>query len=115
MASNAPEPRPAVEDVWDRFHEVVNMTSRELASWLGVTEDLKAEPGGAQPPPLGVAVLEILRKRKTDLTDADIDAMTKVIEVVEDETEGLTTAEISNDERRRTRLLNVGHDALRAG
>jgi hypothetical protein len=109
------EPTPPVEDVWDRFHEVVNMTSQELVSWLGVTEDLKAAPGPAQPPPLGVAVVEILRKRKTDLTDADVETMTKVVEVVEDETEGLSSAEIGNDERRRRRLLNVGHDPLRAG
>jgi hypothetical protein len=109
------EPTPPVEEVWDRFHEVVNMTSQELASWLGVAEDLKTDPGPAQPPPLGVAVVTILRKRKTDLTDADVETMTQVVEVVEDETDGLTSAEIGNDERRRTRLLSVGHDPLRAG
>lgn len=108
------EPNPPVDELWQRFHEVVNMTSRELVEWLGVSEDLAPSPVRAAAP-LGVAVLEILRKRRTDLTDADLDAMWRVVTLVEDETEGRTTADLAADERARYRLCNVGHDPLRAG
>lgn len=102
-----------VDELWRRFHEVVNMTSRELVDWLGTSEDLAPDPNQAAPP-LGVAVLNILRKRRTDLTNADLDVMSQVISIVEEETEGLTTQQVASDERRRYRLCNVGHDPLRA-
>lgn len=108
------QPDVPVEELWQRFHEVVNMTSPELVDWLGVSEELAPDPG-QQAPPLGVAVLDILRKRRTDLTKADLDAMWQVIGIVEEETEGRSTHELANDERARYRLCNVGHDPLRAG
>jgi hypothetical protein len=48
-----------------------------------------------------------------DLTDEDLAVMRKVIDVVDDETAGVTAEEVVADDRRRHRLLNVGHDALR--
>jgi hypothetical protein len=36
-----------------------------------------------------------------------------VIDVVDDETAGVSAEEVVADERRRHRLLNVGHDSLR--
>lgn len=104
-------PLPA-EELWDRFHQAVNMTSRELVEWLGVTEDISPTPGANDPPPLGVAVLGILRKRRTDLTDDDVDVMRRVVELVEEEADA-SLRELANNERRRHRLLNVGHDPLR--
>lgn len=108
------EPTPSADELWQRFHEVVNMTSPELTDWLGVTEDLAPDPG-QQAPPLGVGVLAVLRKRRTDLTAEDLNVMARAIGVVEDETAGRTRQEIVSDERRRFRLCNVGHDPLRAG
>src|SRR5690606_16457050 len=75
-----------VDELWRRFHEVVNMTSRELIDWLWMEPDLVPQPGPPQPPPLGVAVLKLLGKRRVDLTEDDLETMRKVIEVVEDET-----------------------------
>lgn len=103
---------PELEQIWNRFHEVVNLTSRELTDWLGTQPDLDTRPGSDHPPPLGVAVLSILRKRRVDLTDDDVVTMQKVIDVVEEETEGVPEEQLT-DERRRHRLLNVGHDPLR--
>lgn len=103
------------EDLWERFHDVVNMTSRELIDWVGVQADLDApQPGPAEPASLGRAVIEILGKRRTDLTEDDLTAMHKVIEVVETETEGAAKDEILADERKRHRLMTVGHDPFRA-
>ena len=99
------------EELWQRFHDAVNMTSRELVDWLGVQLELdQARPGPSEPAPLGLAVVEILGKRKTDLTDDDMAAMHHVVEIVESETSGLSKDEIVADDRRRHRLMTVGHD-----
>jgi hypothetical protein len=100
------------EEIWERFHGVVNMTSRELLEWLGTQPDLAPHPG-ERPAELGLAVVQVLAKRRTDLTDADLAVMRKVVDVVEEETSGVSEEEIAGDERRRYRLLNVGHDPLR--
>ena len=105
---------PAEEDdLWQRFHRAVNMSSRELVDWLGQEPDLRPKPGPSGPPPLGQAVVGILGKRRTDLTDEDLAVMRKVVDVVDDETTGLSAEDVVADERRRHRLLNVGHDPLR--
>ncbi|HKS47916.1 MAG TPA: DUF3140 domain-containing protein [Amycolatopsis sp.] len=54
-------------DLWDEFHRVVNLNSRELSEWLRTraadenTEELPDQAG----PPTGRHVLEILRKRRS--------------------------------------------------
>lgn len=101
------------DDLWQRFHRAVNMSSRELVDWLGQEPDLGPRPGPSRPSPLGQAVVGILGKRRTDLTDEDLAVMRKVIDVVDDETAGVSAEEVVADDRRRHRLLNVGHDALR--
>lgn len=60
-----------------------------------------------------MAVVRILAKRRTDLTDDDLDVMAKVIDIVEAETAEVSHADLMADKRRRHRLLNVGHDLLR--
>lgn len=102
------------EEIWERFHAAVNMTSRELLDWLGTQPDLAPHPGENQPAKLGLAVVDVLGKRRTDLTEADVEVMRKVVDVVEEETEGASEEDFANDERKRYRLLNVGHDPLRA-
>lgn len=102
------------DELWQRFHDAVNMTSRELIDWLGVKVELDAgQPGPDEPAPLGQAVVQILGKRKTDLTGDDIAAMNEVLEIVEAETGGMSKDEIMADERRRHRLMTVGHDPAR--
>lgn len=104
---------PEIDELWDRFHSVVNMTSRELGEWLGVEPDVS--PGPSEPAPLGTAVVNILSKRRTDLTANDVEVMRKVIDVVDEETTGVPADRLANDERRRHRLRNVGHDVFREG
>lgn len=102
---------PEIDQLWERFHSVVNMTSRELAEWIGVEPDIS--PGPQEPPPLGMAVVNILGKRRMDLTPDDVEVMRKVIDIVEEETAGVPHDELANNERRRNRLRNIGHDVLR--
>ena len=103
-----------VQEIWQRFHELVNMTSQELTAWIGTEPDLDApQPGAPGPPPLGSAVVGILGKRRTDITNDDLTTMEEVIDIVETETTGLDKEALLQDERRRHRLMSVGHDPFR--
>lgn len=104
-----------VEVAWDSFHQVVNMTSEELRAWL-VTEapgeDVLPEQPDLRLPELGRQVVELLRKRKVDLTEQDADVMGQVVDfVLTQQADG--PAEKESDERWRRSLMTVGHDPLR--
>ncbi len=65
------------DELWDEFHRVVNMTSRELSEWLmtrSAGEDAEVEPDHAGTP-TGQQVLAVLGKRRTDLTAEDAHVM----------------------------------------
>jgi hypothetical protein len=102
------------DELWDRFHQLVNMTSPELADWLRVqsadeeTEELPDHAGRR----LGQRVLGILGKRRVDLTDEDVDAMTKVVDVVESQ-RGVDLEPTAGDDHWRRSLMAIGHDPLK--
>ncbi|GHB31901.1 hypothetical protein GCM10010377_22680 [Streptomyces viridiviolaceus] len=104
-----------LDALWANFHRVVNMTSAELADWLRVrdsgelTEPLPDDAGS----PLGQHVLAILQKRRTDLTEDDLRAMRKVVDLVTSQTD-LENEPVAEDTRRRHRLMTIGHDPLKA-
>ena len=108
---------PELDDVWQDFHRVVNMTSRELRDWLRTanadetTEPLPEEIDDS----LGWRVADVLSKRKTDLTDDDVEVMRQVIDTIRAEIgeEGDERVLDLTDAELRERLLSVGHDALR--
>jgi hypothetical protein len=103
------------DELWESFHAAVTMTSRELRDWLGTQANLGDHPGPeGRVAPLGARVAEILAKRRTDLTADDAEVMRRVLEVVAEETDGVPEDEVAADERRRRRLMNVGHDPLAA-
>src|SRR5690606_762778 len=95
--------------LWDEFHRVVNMTSEELRSYL--LAEASGEEAFTAHPDLGVdelgrSVLDVLGKRKVDLTDDDVRVMRQVIDLVE------TVGDKTDDESRRV-LMTAGHDPLR--
>ncbi|MFC8195111.1 DUF3140 domain-containing protein [Streptomyces sp. NPDC060006] len=102
-----------LDALWDEFHRAVNMTSQELAAWLRVS-DAAEEPvpvpehAGS---PTGEHVLAILQKRRTDLTDDDLDVMYEVVDTVTAETDQEHGREA--EETRRHRLMTLGHDPLK--
>jgi hypothetical protein len=102
------------DEMWEEFHLVVNMTSRELTEWLRTSaagEDAEELPDQAGRS-LGQRVAAILAKRRSDLTDDDIDAMTKVIDIVRSERrEDLEP--VAGDDHWRHKLMSVGHDPLK--
>ena len=102
------------EELWQEFHRVVNMTSRELSDWLRVQaagEDTEALPDRAGTS-LGQRVLAILGKREVDLTDDDVRAMGKVVEIVRQE-RGEEPEPKAGDDHWRHRLMSIGHDPLK--
>ncbi|MCL8012119.1 DUF3140 domain-containing protein [Streptomyces sp. AS02] len=103
-----------LDTLWQDFHRVVNMTSQELAAWLRVSDaDEETEPLPDQAgTPTGQHVLAILQKRRTDLTDDDIQVMYDVVDTVTDEA-NLENEPEPEQTRRRHQLMTIGHDPLR--
>jgi hypothetical protein len=102
------------DQLWDDFHRVVNMTSRELRDWLSVqgadeeTEELPDLAGSH----LGHRVLEILGKRRSDATRDDVAVMEQVVErVTAQRRDDLEPT--AGEAAWRRRLMNVGHDPLK--
>lgn len=104
------------DGLWDEFHQVVNMTSRELGDWLRTesaspaTEELPDRAGT----PTGQQVLHILGKRRGDLTDEDEQVMRRVVEHVRAQ-RGDDPEPTAGDAEWRRGLMDLGHDPLRAG
>lgn len=106
---------PELDELWNEFHAVVNMTSRELNDWLltDAASDTAEEVPDQAGAPDGRRVLEILGKRRMDLTDGDVSVMREVVSTVTAERgEGLDDPEAGTDPWRH-RLMNLGHDPLR--
>ncbi|MCQ9181255.1 DUF3140 domain-containing protein [Streptomyces sp. IBSBF 2953] len=103
-----------LDALWEDFHRAVNMTSQELTAWLRVRDaDENAEPLPEQAgSPTGQHVLAILQKRRTDLTDDDVQVMYRVVDTVAEEADAENEPE-AEDTRRRHRLMTIGHDPLR--
>ncbi len=103
-----------IDEVWDEFHRVVNMTSRELSDWLrtrGADEQVEPLPDDAGPA-LGQHVLHILGKRKADLTEDDAAAMRRVVGIVHAQRRD-DLEPTAGEQRWRHRLMTIGHDPLK--
>jgi Protein of unknown function (DUF3140) len=102
------------DELWEEFHRAVNMTSRELREWLATdaagegTEALTDQAGSER----SRAVLDILAKRRTDLTDDDVAVMRSVVEEVQAERGDDRESEAGDADWRR-RLMSIGHDPLK--
>jgi Protein of unknown function (DUF3140) len=104
------------DELWQDFHAVVNMTSRELEDWLRTedaherTEPLPDQAGGGAA--LGRRVLEILGKRRTDVTPRDTEVMREVVDTVAAQRDEQYTTK-PGDPAWRHRLMCLGHDPLK--
>ncbi|MFC3688942.1 DUF3140 domain-containing protein [Aquipuribacter hungaricus] len=103
-----------LDELWDEFHTVVNMTSRELGDWLRVRA--ADEVGEALPDRAGTEtgqhVLRLLGKRKTDVDADDVALMQRVVDRVRSERrEDLEPT--AGEAHWRHRLMTVGHDPLK--
>lgn len=102
------------DELWDEFHRVVNMTSRELNDWLRVrsaaedTEQLPDQAGTET----GQHVAHILSKRRSDLTRDDIATMERVVDRVHSERRD-DLEPTAGQASWRHRLMTIGHDPLK--
>lgn len=104
---------PVEDALWDEFHRVVNMSSRELSEWLRTrsaeeTEELPDQAGTQT----GQHVLAILGKRKTDLNADDVRVMRKVLDRVH-ATRRDDLEPTAGEAHWRHRLMSIGHDPLK--
>lgn len=102
------------DELWEEFHRVVNMTSRELAEWLrtrSATPEDESLPDQAGNP-TGRQVLHILSKRRTDLDSADLQVMRKVVEAVHAQRRD-DLEPTAGDASWRHDLMSLGHDPLK--
>jgi hypothetical protein len=102
------------DELWEEFHRVVNMTSRELREWLAVRDAGEATevPPDQAGSATGQQVLSILGKRRTDLTDKDAAVMEKVVrKVLEERRDDLEPT--AGQAAWRHKLMTLGHDPLK--
>lgn len=102
------------DELWQEFHHVVNMSSRELRDWLatlGAGEETEEFPDQAGTP-RGQHVLAILGKRRTDLTADDERIMARVVDTVRAE-RGVDLEPTAGEDHWRRRLMSLGHDPLK--
>lgn len=103
------------DELWNEFHRVVNMSSRELSEWLRTdsappeTEVLPDEAGT----PTGQRVLAILRKRRTDLDEHDARTMRTVVDRVH-AARRADLEPVGGQANWRHRLMSLGHDPLKS-
>ena len=101
--------------LWEEFHRVVNMSSRELSEWLRTrsadenAEELPDQAGTET----GQRVLHILKKRRVDLTEDDEKTMRKVVDRIHAERRD-DLESTAGQENWRHRLMTIGHDPLKS-
>lgn len=102
------------DELWEEFHRVVNMTSRELREWLstrsaGEETEVPPDQAGTE---TGRQVVSILGKRRTDLTEQDVTVMQRVVaKVHEERREDLEPT--AGQATWRHKLMTLGHDPLK--
>lgn len=98
-------------ELWEEFHRVVNMSSRELADWLrtcSASPDVEKLPDQAGTP----YGQQVLHKRRTDLTADDLQVMRTVVRRVHAERRGDRESDAGQPGWRH-RLMSLGHDPLK--
>jgi hypothetical protein len=103
------------DELWNEFHRVVNMSSRELSDWLRTSSaqpDVEPLPDQAGSE-IGREVVAILGKRRTDLNREDVLVMRTVVDRVHAERRA-DLEPTQGQAKWRHRLMSIGHDPLKA-
>jgi len=102
------------------FQEAVNMSAAELEEWLDTDESQSVgQKQGGSGESTGHAegrrIVELLRRKKGDLTDGDLAHMRKVHGYVARHRAQEPGKEDVETSKRRYSLMNWGHDPLKKG
>lgn len=106
------------EQIWTEFRDGVNMTPKELETWLD-TDESKAvgqKDGGGESVghDSGRKIIEIKDTKKADLTDAQWAHMKKVVGYIARHSKQRPKGDVE-DTKWRYSLMNWGHDPLKKG
>ena len=106
-----------LDDVWDDWQSSVNMSAGELEKWLATDESQavgqKKDDDEATGHKSGRRIVEILRTKKADLTDDDVQHMAKVVGYVHRHTAQRPSGDVTDTAWRHS-LMNWGHDPLKS-
>ncbi|GAX41191.1 hypothetical protein NIES4075_21600 [Tolypothrix sp. NIES-4075] len=105
-----------VKSAIDEFHASVNMTAKELESWLKTEESQsvgqKKDDDESIGHKSGKRIIELLHKKKDDYTDDDLSHMKKVVSYVHRHSAQQPEGDVE-DTHWRYSLMNWGHDPLK--
>jgi DNA topoisomerase VI subunit B len=106
-----------VKSVISEFHASVNMTAKELESWLKTEESQsvgqKKDDDESIGHKSGKRIIELLHKKKDDYTDDDLSHMKKVVSYVHRHSAQQPEGDVE-DTNWRYSLMNWGHDPLKS-
>jgi hypothetical protein len=105
------------KSIIDEFHQVVNMTPKELKSWLDTDESKAVGQKDGDEESIGhksgQRIIELLKKKKADYTtDDDLLHMKKVISYVHRHSAQKPSGDVEHT-RWRYSLKNWGHDPIK--
>lgn len=104
------------DTVIDEFHQVVNMTPKELQSWLDTDESQAVGQKDGEEESIGhksgKRIIQLLQKKQDDYTDDDLSHIKKVISYVHRHLAQRPSDNIENS-RWLYSLKNWGHDPLK--
>ncbi|MBH8566473.1 DUF3140 domain-containing protein [Nostoc sp. CENA67] len=105
-----------VKSVIDEFHSSVNMTAKELESWLKTEESQsvgqKKDDDESIGHKSGKHIIELLKSKKDDYSDDDLSHMKKVISYIHRHSVQQPEGDVEHT-RWRYSLMNWGHDPLK--
>jgi hypothetical protein len=103
-------------DVWPQWEESVNMTASEIEKWLDTDESKsvgdKSDGGESTGHKSGRRIVELLRKKKSELDDDDVAWMKKVVGYVHRHSAQPPDGDIEETPWRYS-LMNWGNDPLK--
>lgn len=103
----------AVAEVWDEWKDAVNMTAKEIEDFLDTDESRsvgdKSSGGESTGHKSGRRIVQILGKKKADLTADDTAHMRKVVGYVHRHLAQRPSGDVTDTDWRYA-LMNWGHD-----
>ena len=108
-----------LDDVYDDWKTAVTMTPKQLEDWLATDESQSVgQKGDGDAESTGHAsgrrIVEILRTKKGDLTEDDVQHMREVVGYVHRHLAQRPSGDVT-DTKWRYSLMNWGHDPLSDG
>ena len=111
------KPTAHVDGIWDDWNTAVNMTASEIGNWLETDDSQSVGDKNGDAESVGHhsgrRIVEILGKKKSELTDSDVEWMHKVVGYIHRHRAQGPSSDVEHS-RRRYSLMNWGNDPLKS-